>query len=86
MTGPLGQVVVYLDNPQVVENMAGGFEGCRNPGNMPKVEKGWKGEPHPASFIGNQRSTAAAADFAWKDSLMPQAFAVEESQLLDSMG
>ena len=86
MTGPLGQVVVYLDNPQAVENMAGGFECCRNPGNMPKVEKGWKGEPHPASFVGDQRSTTAAADFARKNSLMPLAFTVEKSQLLDSMG
>ena len=26
MTGPFGQVVVYIDNPQAVKNVAGWFE------------------------------------------------------------
>ena len=53
MAGPLGQVVVYVDNSQAVKDVAGRFEWCRNLGNMAEVEKGWKREPHSASFIGD---------------------------------
>lgn len=51
---------------------------------MPKVEKGRKREPHPASLIGDRRSAAAAADFAWKDSRGPSKFTVEEFQVADA--
>ena len=85
MTGPLGQIVADVDDPQAVKDMAGRFERCRNLGNMPEVEQRWKCQPHSASFVGDQRSTVAAADFARKDSLMPLAFAVEESQLFDPL-
>ncbi len=84
MPGPLGQVVVNVDNPQAVKDVAGRFEWCRNLGNMAEVEKGWKREPHSAAFIGDQRSTAAAAYFARKNSLMPLAFTVEKSQVFNT--
>ena len=84
MAGPLGQVVVYVDNSQAVEDVAGRFEWCRNLGNMAEVEKGWKSEPHSASFIGDWRSTAAAADFARKNSFMLLVFTVEKSQVFNT--
>ena len=83
MTGPFGQVVVHVDNPQAVKNVAGGFECSRDPGYMPEVEKGRKREPHPAPLVGDRRSTAAAADLARQDSLVREALTVEEPQVID---
>jgi hypothetical protein len=84
MTGPLGQIVVDVDNPQAEKNVAGGFEGSRDRGDMPEVEKGRKRQPHSASFVGDQRSTAAAAHFARENSLKPLRFTVKEFQVVDS--
>lgn len=83
MAGPLGQIVVYVHNPQTVKDMRGGFECSRNLGNMPEVEKGGKCQPHVASFVGDQRSAAAAADFARQDAFMPAALTVEKPQVID---
>jgi hypothetical protein len=80
MAGPLGQAVIDVDNPLVVEDVAGGFECRRDFRNMTEVEQGRKREPHSAPFIGDQRSTAPAADFARKESLMPEVFSVDESE------
>jgi len=60
MTGPFGQVIVYVDKSQAVKNVAGWFERSWHFRHIPKVEKGRKREPHPASLVGDQRSTAAA--------------------------
>lgn len=86
MAGPLRQIVVYVNDSQAVKNVAGGFECSWDFRNVTEVEQGGKREPHSSPFIGDQRSTASAADFTWKDSLILQAFAVEESQILDAMG
>ena len=80
MTGPFGQVVIDVDNPLFVEDVAGGFECSRDFRNMTEVEQGRKGEPHSAPFIGNQCSAAPATDFARKDSFMPELFSVDEPE------
>ena len=83
MTGPLGQIVGYIHDPQAVKNVAGRFECNWNLGNMAKVKKGGKCQPHAASFVGDQRSATSAADFARQDSFMLAALTVEESQVID---
>lgn len=83
MTGPLGQIVVHVDHPQAVENVAGGPECRRDVGSRTEVEKGRKSEPHSAAFIGDQRPAVAAAYLARQDPLMPLVFTVEKPQVLD---
>jgi len=86
MARPLGQIVVHVDHPEAVENVAGGPECRRDVGSSAEIEKGRKSEPHSAAFVSDQRPAATAADFARQDPLMPLAFAVEKLQMLDSGG
>jgi hypothetical protein len=83
VAGPLGQIVIDVDNPQAVKDVAGGFERCRDPGGMTEVEERWERKPHSAALVGDQRPAAVTADLAGKDSLISFVFTVEEPQMRD---
>jgi hypothetical protein len=70
MTGPLRQIIVDIDNPHTIKDMACWFEFRWNFGCTPKIKKRWKRKPHIASFIGNEGATKSTTDFAWKNSLV----------------
>jgi hypothetical protein len=70
VTGPLGQIIVYIDNPHTIKDMACWFECLRNFRYTTEIEKGRKRQPHIASFICNESAAQRTADFAGKNPLV----------------
>ena len=86
VTGPLGQIIVDIDNPRAIEDMARGFEWRWHCGCTPEIEKGGKRQPHIATFVGNQGAAQLAADFAGQNARVLVEFTVVKVQVFDAFG
>jgi len=53
---------------------------------MPEIKQRREGKAHPAPFIGNGRTTPAAADLAGQDAFTPALLTVEKMQVIQSGG
>ena len=81
----LRPVVVHVDHPGTVEDVAGGPERLGDPRRIAKVEQRPKGEKHAAALVGDGRATDAAAELARDDVLRSAELAVEEVQLIETV-
>lgn len=83
---PFGQIITDLDGASAVKDMAGRPEGCRYFSTRPEVKQCGKGQPHPASFIRDERAAFFAADLAGQDTVVPVALAIVKTQVIDTGG
>ena len=83
MARPLGQIIVKIDHPHAIEDVAGWHESFGNLRRDPKIEERWKRKPHMASFIRNEGAAQGTAHLAGKNSLMLIEFAVEEMEKIN---
>ena len=84
--GPLGEIILEVNDPHAIENMAGWFEYIRHLGKVPEIKQRGEGKPHSASFIGNGSAALAAADLAGQDAFVPALLAIEKMQMIHAGG
>ena len=82
MARPLGQIIVKIDHPHAIEDVAGWHESFRNLRRDPKIEERWKRKPHMASFIRKGSAAQGATHLARKNSLMLIELAVIENEVI----
>src|SRR6056297_92613 len=59
MSQPFRQIIIDIDHPLAVENMAGWFKCIRYRSMLPKIEQCGKSQPHPPPLISDQSSAMA---------------------------
>ncbi len=80
MSHPFRQIIIHIDHPLTVENMAGWFEAFRYRGRLSEIEQRGKSKPHPAPLVSDQGSTLAAADLAGEHALDNVPFTMVKTQ------
>ena len=66
MTFPFGLLVLQINTPLTIEQMATMFETIWNPGLDGKAKQRCKGQPHVSPFVGYGSTAVGTTYFQWK--------------------
>ena len=82
---PLGQIVMDVDDPGAIENMAGGHKRLGHLGRKTKIKERRERQPHAAPLVGDGRPAPAAGHLAGQNSVMDVLLAVIEFKAVHSL-
>ena len=86
MAGPLGEIVIYVDNSRTIEDMAGWHKRFGYLWRKTKIKKRRESKPHATSFICDGSPAQTAAHLAGKNSIIDGLFTVIEIQAIHTFG
>ena len=86
MSKVLRYVIVDIDHPRAVEDVAGRPKWLRDLRQSAEIKQGAEGEKHAPPFVGNRRSTIAAAELARENVPRLAGSGVVEEDLLHAAG
>ena len=86
MSGPFRQVIVHIDDPRTVENVAGWQKGFRHRWRKTEIKERRESKPHATAFISDRRPAQTAAHLAGENPFIAVFFAVLEFQAVRTFG